>query len=343
MQRMKHMIRFNDEIPLKKSQSKRLINGLMLVGIILLYSGCGNTHKMSKVDHVVLPSYILPAPRAIPQEVADSLGWGLISEGTFEDDQEEFRMALSSPIPPYHGLRMQKGKELDATYLLFWEKNPSLDIKAPQRNVRWFIQGECEEFYETRNYEYCIPEWFEEPDWSELYEQIDEQGIWTLEPADSLARDSLSFEDRWYIHIEARVSQYFRRYEYMSPDTYTAGRVPNAVLSMVSHMRSLRDATFQRDNFNVYRGYMKGVAGPEFVLCDESETWYFNGNLEDLVVTSAYPVLIENADEQYFYVEARGQVRDEWYTEWFDKVYTRAFDPDEINEIRLISGPKCPY
>lgn len=326
-----------------KKPTSAIAYGVFVWVIMLMYSGCGSTHKMSKVDHVVLPSYILPAPRAIPEEIADSLGWGLISEGSFEEDEEEFRLALSSPIRPYHGLRIHKTKELDATYLLFWEKNPRVDVRAPQRNVRWFIEGECEEFYETRNYEYCIPEWFEEPDWDGLYEQFDEQGIWTLEPADSLVRDTVSFEDRWYIHIEARVSQYYRRYEYMSPDTYAASRVPNAVLSMVSQMRSLRDATFQRDNFNVYRGYMKGVAGPEFVLCDESETWYFNGNLEDLVVTSAYPVVIENAEEQYFYIEARGQVRDEWYTEWFDQVYTRAFDPDEINEIRLISGPQCPH
>ena len=78
-------------------------------------------------------------------------------------------------------------------------------------------------------------------------------------------------------------------------------------------------------------------------MCDESETWYFDGHLEDLVVTSAYPVLIEEASEQHFYVELRGQVRDQWYTEWFDQSYTRVIIPDEINEIQLISGPRCPF
>ena len=158
-----------------------------------------------------------------------------------------------------------------------------------------------------------------------------------------MVRYSLSVEDQWVMHVEARVENYFRRYQYLSPDTYQMSSTSSDVLTMVSQMKNLRDATIQRDNFNVYRGYMKGPSGPEFVLCDESETWYFDGHLEDLVVTSAYPVLIEEASEQHFYVELRGQVRDQWYTEWFDQSYTRVIIPDEINEIQLISGPRCPF
>jgi hypothetical protein len=240
-------------------------------------------------------------------------------------------------------LRIKKTKDIEGAYVLFWEKNAAIDVESPQRNIRWFIQGECKDFKETAQFEYCTPEWFEEPDWQRVYQKFDQSDIWTLEPADSLVRDSLSVEDQWVVHVEARVENYFRRYQYLSPDTYQMSSTSSDVLTMVSQMKNLRDATIQRDNFNVYRGYMKGPSGPEFVLCDESETWYFDGHLEDLVVTSAYPVLIEEASEQHFYVELRGQVRDQWYTEWFDQSYTRVIISDEINEIQLISGPRCPF
>ena len=139
------------------------------------------------------------------------------------------------------------------------------------------------------------PEWFEEPDWLRVYESFDKSNIWTLEPADSLARDSLSRDDQWVIYVEARVENYFRRYQHTSPDTYQESSTSSDLLQMASQMRALRDATIQRNNFNVYRGYMKGPSGPDFILCDESEIWHFDGHLEELVATSAYPVLIEEA------------------------------------------------
>ena len=310
---------------------------------VSMLSSCGSTHKMSKVEHVVLPTTVLSSPRAFPQEITDSLGWGAMYEGTLGAEEEEFRVVFSSPISPYHALRIQKTNDIEGTYVLFWEKNSAIDVESPQRNIRWFIQAECKDLKETAQFEYCIPEWFEEPDWQRVYQKFDQSDIWTLEPADSLVRDSLSVEDQWVMHVETRVENYFRRYQYLSPDTYEMSSTSSDVLTMVSQMKALRDATIQRDNFNVYRGYMKGPSGPEFILCDESETWYFDGHLEDLVVISAYPVLIDEASEQHFYVELRGQVRDQWYTEWFDQSYTRVIIPDEINEIQLISGPRCPF
>ena len=320
-----------------------ILTALVVFISVSMLSSCGSTIKMSKVEHVVLPTTVLSSPRAFPQEIADSLGWGAMYEGTLGAEEEEFRVVLSSPISPYHALRIKKTKDIEGAYVLFWEKNAAIDVESPQRNIRWFIQGECKDFKETAQFEYCTPEWFEEPDWQRVYQKFDQSDIWTLEPADSLVRDSLSIEDQWVMHVEARVENYFRRYQYLSPDTYEMSSTSSDVLTMVSQMKALRDATIQRDNFNVYRGYMKGPSGPEFVLCDESEMWYFDGHLEDLVVTSAYPVLIDEASEQHFYVELRGQVRDQWYTKWFDQSYTRVIIPDEINEIQLISGPRCPF
>ncbi|MDC3296676.1 hypothetical protein OAU86_01710 [Balneolaceae bacterium] len=325
------------------NRMKVIFTALVAFISVSMLSSCGSTHKMSKVEHVVLPTTVLSSPRAFPQEIADSLGWGAMYEGTLGEEEEEFRVVLSSPISPYHALRIKKTKDIEGAYVLFWEKNAAIDVESPQRNIRWFIQGECKDFKDTAQFEYCTPEWFEEPDWQRVYQKFDQSDIWTLEPADSLVRDSLSVEDQWVVHVEARVENYFRRYQYLSPDTYQMSSTSSDVLTMVSQMKNLRDATIQRDNFNVYRGYMKGPSGPEFVLCDESETWYFDGHLEDLVVTSAYPVLIEEASEQHFYVELRGQVRDQWYTEWFDQSYTRVIISDEINEIQLISGPRCPF
>lgn len=320
-----------------------ILTALVVFISVSMFSSCGSTHKMSKVEHVVLPTTLLSSPRAFPQEIADSLGWGAMYEGTLGAEEEEFRVVLSSPISPYHALRIKKTKDIEGAYILFWEKNLAIDVESPQRNIRWFIEGECKDFKETAQFEYCIPEWFEEPDWQRVYQKFDQSDIWTLEPADSLVRDSLSLEDEWVLHVEARVENYFRRYQHLSPDTYEMSSTSSDVLNMVAQMKALRDATIQRDNFNVYRGYMKGPSGPEFVLCDESETWYFDGHLEDLVVTSAYPVLIDGASEQHFYVELLGQVRDQWYTEWLDQSYTRVIIPDEINEIQLISGPRCPF
>ena len=269
-----------------------ILTALVVFISVSMFSSCGSTHKMSKVEHVVLPTTLLSSPRAFPQEIADSLGWGAMYEGTLGAEEEEFRVVLSSPISPYHALRIKKTKDIEGAYILFWEKNLAIDVESPQHNIRWFIEGECKDFKETAQFEYCIPEWFEEPDWQRVYQKFDQSDIWTLEPADSLVRDSLSLEDEWVLHVEARVENYFRRYQHLSPDTYEMSSTSSDVLNMVAQMKALRDATIQRDNFNVYRGYMKGPSGPEFVLCDESETWYFDGHLEDHVVTSAYPVLM---------------------------------------------------
>ena len=146
---------------------------------------------MSKVEHVVLPTTVLSSPRAFPQEIADSLGWGAMYEGTLGEEEEEFRVVLSSPISPYHALRIKKTKDIEGAYVLFWEKNAAIDVESPQRNIRWFIQGECKDFKETVQFEYCTPEWFEEPDWQRVYKKFDQSDIWTLEPADSLVRDTL--------------------------------------------------------------------------------------------------------------------------------------------------------
>ena len=101
---------------------------------------------MSKVEHVVLPTSLLSSPRAFPQEIADSLGWGAMYEGTLGEEEEEFRVVLSSPISPYHALRIKKTKDIEGAYVLFWEKNAAIDVESPQRNIRWFIQGDCLDF-----------------------------------------------------------------------------------------------------------------------------------------------------------------------------------------------------
>ena len=62
---------------IKQTNRKTVIlsASIVLIGFSLL-SSCGSTHKMSRVEHVILPTTVLSSPRGFPQEIADSLGWG---------------------------------------------------------------------------------------------------------------------------------------------------------------------------------------------------------------------------------------------------------------------------
>ena len=100
----------------KITQTNRMmviLTALVAFISVSMLSSCGSTHKMSKVEHVVLPTTVLSSPRAFPQEIADSLGWGAMYEGTLGEEEEEFRGVLSSPISPYHGLRIKKTKDIE--------------------------------------------------------------------------------------------------------------------------------------------------------------------------------------------------------------------------------------
>ena len=72
---------------------------------------------------------VLNSSRGFPQEIADSLGWGGIYEDLGVEEEGHLGWFLSSPIPPYHVLRMKKLKIL-RQHMFFWEKKAAIDIES---------------------------------------------------------------------------------------------------------------------------------------------------------------------------------------------------------------------
>ncbi|RNC83921.1 MAG: hypothetical protein ED557_09120 [Balneola sp.] len=329
-------------IPLKTDTNLISCKLLILSSILLL--SCSSGHKLTGTDYVDLSrtdSGVLSP--YFPQQIADSLGWGDLSSAMLGKVKEEFRITLISEIEPFQLFRFSKGRRVQGESILYWVKGASSNELSHHENMKLYLKDRCTEFYETVSFGYCFPIYQTEPEWGKIYSVLDSRNIWTLPDQSEIPNVAAPESNEWVLNTQVRLGNYYRTYTHTTPGRYLSQMEQGNDLGMiiVEFQRLVQNQQVQ-DNFNTYSGITSGVNGSSFTLCNGSEVWRFNANLEDLLTSSGYPLQITQQEGMQFYITVSGTVSDEWYRSRSYSGYSRQITPTEVHGFEIVSGTTCP-
>ncbi len=320
------------------------MKNVFVIIIALLVFGCKSSHKMTGTNYVDLSTTergtISPY---FPQQIADSLGWGDLSSSTLEKVKEEFRVTLISEIEPFQLFRISKGRRVQGESILYWAKGINSNELSHHENMKLYLKDRCTEFYETISFGYCLPLYETEPDWGNIYSVLDSRNIWTLPDQSEIPDLSPPDSNEWVLNTQVRLGNYYRTYTHTTPGRYLPQMEQGSDLGIIIvEFQRLVQNQQQQDNFNTYSGITSGENGSSFTLCDGSEVWRFNGNLEELLTSSGYPLQITQQEGMQFYITVSGTVSDEWYRSRAYSGYSREITPTEVHGLEIVSGDNCP-
>lgn len=312
--------------------------------LTILLTGCKSSHKLTGTDYVELSSgETFSQTPDFPAEIIRALGWGDLASDTLKGVREEFRISLTSEVEPYHLFRVYTAKKgVKGESIFFWAKKRALERKNAHEDMKAYLKGKCNEFFETDNYEYCTPNYFPEPDWGKVYSNLEERNIWKIRDQSQLELTALPDTNIWKMSIQVRLEDYYRSYVHTSPEQYSGILERVDILGILSQLQLLANSTHKPENFNVYSGITNGKRNSSFILCDESEVWRFEASLEELISASGYPVTVEEKEDEYFYVTVSASVEDEWYGSRGATGFMRVIRPTEVNNIITLSKKECP-
>lgn len=315
-----------------------------LVFCALFLFTCKSSHKLTGSDYVDLSTTnqgtVSPY---FPQQIADSLGWGDLSSSNIGKVKEELRFTLISEVEPLQLFRISKGRKVRGESILYWSKGGSYNELSHHENMQLYLKDRCTEFYETISFGYCIPIYETEPDWKRIYSVLDSRGAWTLPDQSQIPDVAPPDSNEWVLNTQVRVGNYYRTYTHTTPGRYLPQmeRGSDLGLIIVEFQRLVQNQQ-QQDNFNTYSGITSGINGSSFTLCDGSEVWRFNANLEELLTATGYPLQITKQEDLQFYLTVSGTVSDEWYRSRSYSGYSRQITPTEVHGLEIVSGDACP-
>lgn len=313
----------------------------LYIGAFLV--GCSSSHKLTGTDFVDLSAgEIFPKSSLLPSEVVDSLGWGDLSSNTLSDVNEEFRFVLQSENEPFQLVRIFKKKKVKGESVIFWTKQKDEVTINAHDNMKRYLEKKCSEFFETLSYEYCLANYDTEPDWGRLFNLFESSGIWQALDESELEIEAKPEGKMWTFHTQVRLNNYYRSYSHSNPEQYPSLPEKTNVLKILNQLQSIFVSQKDPDNFNTYSGITTGKKGSAFILCDESEAWKFNVDLEELSKSGGIPITVEQNEENFYYITVSGTVDDIWYGNRLDLGFTREISPTELNTISVISNKKCP-
>lgn len=316
-------------------------SGLIVLTLLLIIS-CKSSHKLTGTDYIDLSAGTLAIQNtSFPQEIADSLDWGDLTSAELKT-KEEFRIMLTSGFEPFHLYRIYTNRNVEGESILFWPKRIAASLSDAHQNMDQYLKGRCQEIYQTRNYEYCSPEYAIEPDWGKIYSTLESRNIWSIPDQPGASADNTPDSIKWVMNTQVRLGDYYRSYTHTNPENYTGVDYKLNLMGIISQLQLVSTGQQKPENFNIYSGVTTGVRSSAFKLCDESETWRFDGNLEELLEAGGYPARFEQTEKLNFYVTVSGIVEDEWYGNRGRTGFTKIIRPSEINDFRVISGDKCP-
>lgn len=312
--------------------------------LVIALLGCKSSHKLTGTDYIDLSTGTKATHSAqFPAEIVLHSGWGDLSSDTLDGIKEEFRISLISQTEPFHLFRIyteKKGKKGEA--ILYWAKKRAYQRKNVHENMKQYLKGKCEIFFETENYGYCKPEYIIEPDWGRIYANLEARNIWQIPDQSQLELDALPDTNGWAMNTQVRLGDYYRSYSQSSPEKYPVIPEKIDIFGVLTQLQIAANSEYKPENFNIYSGITNGKRGSSFTLCDESEVWRFNASLEELISASGYPAKITEEEEQYFYITVSGIVEDEWYGNRSNFGFKRVINPSEINSISTLSKKECP-
>jgi len=317
----------------------------LIVLSLFLLLGCSSSHKLTGVDYVDLSTGSTAAVDPIfPTEIAADLGWGDLSSDSINDIGEEFRISLISEFEPHRLFRVYTDKrKVKGESILFWgEINPN-ERTNTHEDMKQYLQGKCNEFYETDKYNYCKPTFIVEPNWGKIFSDLEERNIWQMPDQSQLEIEALPDTNVWTMNTQVRLGDYFRSYTQTNPDKYS-GAIEERVdiLAILAVLQLTKTNQYKAENSNIYSGITSGEKGSSFMLCDESEDWRFDASLAELIFESGYPAKIEETKEQYFYITVSGTVEDEWYANRGNSAFLRVIQPNQIYSLSTVTKKECP-
>ncbi|MBO6523090.1 MAG: hypothetical protein JJ971_04630 [Balneolaceae bacterium] len=319
---------------------------VIIISSILLLS-CKSSHKLTGTDYVDLSmdEIVNPNP-GFPQEIADSLGWGDLTSAEMEKVDEEFRFSLTSEYEPHYLYKISVKRKVSGESILYWAKSRGTSSTYAHQNMRQFLKGKCTEFFETENYGYCKPEYLVEPDWGNIYSKLEDRNIWQLpgpQKMDSLnVTKNVPDSIRWVMKTQMRLKDYYRAYTHTNPEQYFGSQNKVDLMAIMTQLQLISTSHQKPENFNLYSGVTTGARGSAFMLCDESQTWRFEGDLEQLLKASGYPATIAESENQFFYITVSGEVEDEWYGYRGRTGFTKVIRPSEVNNMVILADDACP-
>ncbi len=137
---------------------------------LFLFFGCSSSHKLTGADYIDLSTgNVAIADPIFPTEIAADLGWGDLSSDSIDDVGEEFRVSLISDFEPHQLFRVYSDKrKIKGESILFWGKGNPNERMNTHEDMKQYLKGKCNDFYETDKYNYCKPTFITEPKWGKF-------------------------------------------------------------------------------------------------------------------------------------------------------------------------------
>ena len=317
---------------------------LIVLSLFLLLS-CSSSHKLTGVDYVDLSTGSMAAVDPIfPTEIAMDLGWGDLSTDSLTNVGEEFRVSLISDFEPHQLFRVHTDKrKIKGESILFWGKTNSNERTNAHEDMKQYLNGKCNQFYETATYNYCRPTFITEPNWGEVFKDLEERNIWQMPDQSQLEIEAFPDTNIWTMNTQVRLGDYFRSYTQTNPDKYSRAIDERTdILGILAVLQLTKTDQYKAENDNIYSGITSGEKGSSFMLCDESEDWRFDASLAELIFESGYPAKIDETEDQYFFITVSGTVEDEWYANRGNSTFLRVIQPYQIYNLSTVSKKECP-
>lgn len=314
--------------------------GLFIIGVI--WVGCDSTHKLTGTDYVDIKSDPSPEmPADYPLAIIEDVGWSDITTKLKENEEnEEFRVWLRSSIYPGNIYQLKKGKKgVKGDGILYWKIDSTASGKAlTHLRMQKYLLGTCTEFHKVEDYGYCIPQYVDEINWGSIYNAIESQGFWQLQGGAETGNTST--EKGWQMYVQMRLGNYYRAYNHQNPEQYSNNSLWGEVKQLSSAIKLITDKFEQNISTNTFRGI---TDGQKFILCDSSEVWQFQGELNRLLIRAGLKTVVSTESENtLYYVVVKGRVNQIWYNDWATGEFDRRFLANEIYNIRAVNEVKCP-
>ncbi len=309
---------------------------------LLLGLACGSAHPITEAPYINLEQGVDGVRLdEFPTAIIDSLGWNDLASAENRKIGEELQIAIKSDIQPFHLFRISNGRKDPGETVLFWPK-PDYQIGLnPDRNMRDYLNGMCDDFNIAGIYEYCIPQFSREANWKSTFSNLVNRNIWSIPDGVEFEENMEESSNNWSMIYQIRAGMNYRTFQHNNPDSYISTAQALDIMAMAAQLRQIAVNFTPAQNYNIYEGITSGTKGSAFIPCNSNETWRFDGEIAQLTSKFGLPITVVEQDSIRFFVKLEGTIRDEWYAQRNSTGFTKVITPAQINSLSVTSASRC--